>query len=217
MRLKKGGERNQESWAREMGEEWGEGRSRLCCTFSPGARCADVLPSTSLQQWPRGGEGGEVPLPQPLSFLSRQILREKHKSERGEEKKVPPSSSYSSSHWASPPPAATVSLGFLKKKSSAAGERGGKRALGEEGKRKRKLRGRSSLFARFLAHARGKRERERGGKRQKEDLEFKASLGETPLGLSLFETEKHYHGERTMGILCVFLCLSHFCTTIAEK
>ncbi len=144
-----------------MGEEWGEGRSRLCCTFSPGARCADVLPSAPpLQQWPRGR--GEVPLPQPLSFLSRQILREKHKSERGEEKKVPPSSSYSSSHWASPPPAATVSLGFLKKKAlPRANEEGRGPWGGRRGEESYEEGRRSSPAAFSLTHVERERERQR--------------------------------------------------------
>ena len=149
-----------------MGEEWGEGRSRLCCTFSPGARCADVLPSAPpLQQWPRGR--GEVPLPQPLSFLSRQILREKHKSERGEGKKVPPSSSSSSSHWASPPPAATVSLGFLKKKKLCRGRTRKEEGLGgrERGEESYKEGRRSSPAAFSLTHVERERERRKEAKR----------------------------------------------------
>ncbi len=118
------------------------------------------------------------------------------------------------------PPRAQFRSAFSKKKSSAAGERGGKRALGEEGKRRRKLQGRSPLFARrFLAHARGKREREtEEGRGKKGTLNSRRLPERRPWDSRSLKQRNTITGNGTMGMLCtVFLCLSHLCTTIAEE
>ena len=157
VRLKKGGEREiRKVGAREMGEEWGEGRSRLCCTFSPGARCADVLPSAPpLQQWPRGGRGPSSPT-LVLPFAANIEGETQKRKRRG--KKGPPLLLL-----------LFLTLGFAAPRGHSFAWLSQKKALpraNEEGRGPwgggRKLRGRSTLFARrFLAHARGKRERER--------------------------------------------------------